>query len=91
MRVRILKHSSGILNGVSLSALLPGLVYEVPPSIGSWLISEKAAEEDVRPTVGIVVPLDQAPAALIGGVSVVPPPDKADDRRPRRTRRRPKR
>jgi hypothetical protein len=37
MRVRILKLSSGIMDGVSLSHLFTGITYEVPVSLGTWL------------------------------------------------------
>ena len=81
MRVRILKLSSGIMDGVSLSYLLPGLVYEVPMSLGTWLIGQEAAEEDTSGTVGIVIPLDQKSAALAGGISMpAPMADTAEDR-----------
>ena len=86
MRIKILKHSTGIIDGVSLSHLLPGLVYEVPVSLGAWLVSRQNAEEIVTPTVGIVIPLDQTSAIFTGGVSVSPAKDHVDDRAARRRR-----
>ena len=81
MRVRILKQSSGIIEGVSLRYLLPGLMYEVPVSLGAWLVGQKAAEEDVSGTVGIVIPLDQKSTTLTGGIRVPSPAtDTAEDR-----------
>jgi hypothetical protein len=86
VRIKILKHSTGIMDGVSLSHLLPGLVYEVPVSLGTWLVGRQNAEEDVTPRVGIVIPLDQTSAMFTGGISVSPAKDHEDDRA-RRLRR----
>jgi len=79
MRIRILKASTGIMDGVSLSYLVPGSVYEVPVSLGTWLIAKDAAEADVNETLGVVIPLDRHLA--IGGISVPSPgTDRADCR-----------
>ena len=91
MRIKILKHSQGIMDGVSLSHLFPGVTYEVPVSLGTWLISQKNAEEDVTPTEGVVIPHDQASAIFTGGVSVFATKDHDDDRAVRRPRVRKKR
>ena len=90
MRVRILKPCSGIMDGVSLSRLFPGDGYEVPDSLGRWLISQRHAEEEVTPTVGIVIPIDQASPMFTGGVSVSSAKEQADDRPPYRKRARKK-
>jgi len=58
------------MDGVSLSHLLPGLTYELPVSLGAWLISRGVAEEDVTPAIGLVISLDDAPGALTGGVTI---------------------
>ena len=81
MRVRIVKQSEGILDGISLSRLVPGLTYEVTLSLGTFLIGQGAAEENVTPAVDIVIPVNAASAALTGGVSVSPSKDRAGDRR----------
>jgi hypothetical protein len=86
VRIKILKHSKGILDGVSLSHLLPGLVYQVPVSLGTWLVSQGTAEEDVTPTVGLVVPLDKTSTISSGGVRVSSTKDHEDDRPPGRNR-----
>lgn len=83
MRVRILKQTEGIIDGVSLSHLHPGVVYEVPISLGVWLIAQKVAEEELARDLAID-PLEDASAALTGGVTVIPPNDREDDRPPRR-------
>ena len=72
MRVRILKQSEGIFHGVSLSRLLPGVTYEVPVSLGAFLVGQGSAEEDVTPAVELVIPIDPESSGLTGGVSVTP-------------------
>jgi hypothetical protein len=91
VRVRILTVSRGILNGLSLSQLLPGLTYEVPVSLGTWLVSQGAAEEDMTSTAGPDVPIDVESAALSGGVTVVTRKDRADDGTAAQTRARTRR
>ena len=87
MRIRILKSSTGIMDGVSLSYLVPGSAYEVPASLGQWLIAKDTAEKDVSERLGIVIPLDRHLAS--GGISVPSPgTDRADDRPSRDTPRR---
>jgi|SoiMetStandDraft_2_1073263.scaffolds.fasta_scaffold144725_2 hypothetical protein len=81
VRVRILKQSEGILDGVSLSRLEPGLTYEVTMSLGTFLIGRGAAEENITPAVDIVIPVNAASSALTGGVSISGSKDRADDRR----------
>jgi hypothetical protein len=36
---------AGVLDGVSLGHLIPGLTYEVEESLGSYLVSTQSAEE----------------------------------------------
>ena len=88
VRIKILQPCTGVMDGVSLSHLLPGVTYDVPISLGRWLISQRNAEEDVTPTVGVPVPLDETSAIFTGGVSVSPRKDRDDDRAPRRPRAR---
>ena len=83
MRVRILKQTQGVLDGVSLSRFVPGLVYDVPASLGAFLVVQQAAVEDMTATVAVVTPLTEESAALTGGVSVSPSLDRAADK-PRR-------
>ena len=84
MRVRILKQSTGILHGVSMSTLVPGLVYEVPAMIGTFLLDQNAAEEDVTDALAVVLRIDETPV-LLDGASVTPI-DRAEDRQTRRKR-----
>ena len=88
VRLRILKQTSGILDSVSLSNLLPGLTYEVPISLGTFLMAQGSAEEDMSRTLAIVIPLAEAPAAMTGGVTVSPPVDQADAKRRKESGRR---
>ena len=45
MRIRIVKQMAGVLDGVSLGHLEPGLTYEVEESLGAYLVSTQSAEE----------------------------------------------
>jgi hypothetical protein len=45
VRIRILKPMAGVLDGVSLGHLEPGLTYEVEESLGAYLVSTQSAEE----------------------------------------------
>lgn len=88
MRIRIVKHSRGIMDGVSLSRMLPGLTYQVSVSLGSFLVAHGAAEEDFSPSDALSVSPDQEPVSLTGGVSVTPPRDHEDERSPGKRRAR---
>jgi hypothetical protein len=80
------------MDGVSLSHFVPGLSYEVPDSLGGYLITNGAAEE-VFASVTLIDPAqDSSESAIFGGVSVARPLDTAADRSqpaasPRRKRR----
>jgi len=73
------------MDGVSLTNLLPGLVYEVPVSLGVFLINQRVAEEtvlrDEHPAQ-----VDDVISILSGGVKVRPPEDEGNDRPPRKRR-----
>jgi hypothetical protein len=45
MRVRIIQRPAGIIEGVSLSAFIPGLRYDVSHSLGHYLVAQRLAEE----------------------------------------------
>jgi hypothetical protein len=96
VRVRIVRPSVGIMDGVSLSHLTPGVTYDVPAELGSWLMSRGVAEQVPDTFDGLVVSLDNPFdfEQLTQGVSVIPPladaPDRAITRRrtiPRSKRR----
>jgi hypothetical protein len=70
-RVRIVKPVAGILDGVSLSTLAPGLIYDLEASLAHYLISCGAAEESAAARAVSVVPEDDPYIAhLVGGVIV---------------------
>ncbi len=79
MRIRILKPSAGIIEGVSLSSLMLGMTYEVSGSLGAFLIGNRAAEELVSPAAALVITLDSDDMFhhIMGGVTVVQ--DRAAD------------
>jgi len=85
MRVRILKPSAGIMDGVSLSHLLPGLTYDVEPSLGHYLTLNQYAEEVPSATPAAVIPVDDLRAFndLAGSVSIVHVRDHAAHKPPR--------
>ena len=49
---------------------MAGLVYEVPVSLGTWLVGQRTAEEDVRPGVALADPVEHMSTVITGGVTV---------------------
>ncbi|HET9360336.1 MAG TPA: hypothetical protein VFO58_11335 [Vicinamibacterales bacterium] len=45
MRVRIVKPTVGVLDGVSLGHLILGMTYEIEDSLGAYLVSTRSAEQ----------------------------------------------
>ena len=45
MRILIVKPTVGVLDGVSLGHLVPGMTYEVEESLGAYLVSIRSAEQ----------------------------------------------
>ena len=82
VRIRILKQSEGILDGVSLAHLIPGLIYEVEAAVGRHLVQLKHAEEISAASPGLVIPLDNPHAfeQLTKGVTIISELDNAADR-----------
>jgi len=89
MRVRVLKPAVGVVDGVSLSRLVPGGVYELKPITANYLISQRCAEEVPASQHPVVTPQDDPTflAHLSRGVSVTLRRPHAADR-PRRKRKR---
>ena len=56
MRVRILKPFAGVINGVSLSTLTPGLIYNLPHELAQRLILERVACEDFTHQPVVLIP-----------------------------------
>ena len=87
MRIRIRRAIAGIIDGVSLSHLWPGLCYEVSDSLGGYLVSSGDADE--IPASAPVAELDEhdTDTSIFGGVVVAPPLERAADQPPRKRRR----
>jgi hypothetical protein len=84
VRVRMLRPLAGVFNRVRLSYFHPGLSYDVDPSLGHYLISQRAAEEfrDTGPM--LIVPIDGTYIddlfeVVHGGGVRVTPPERAND------------
>jgi hypothetical protein len=76
----MLKLMVGVLDGVSLSRLVPGLTYDVEDSLARYLITCGSAEETASTRAALVVPVDDPYIShLTGGITVtqVSPPPKA--------------
>jgi len=88
MRVRILKPSVGVVDGVSLGHLIPGLVYDLKRITANYLISRGCAEERLLSEPAIVALPDNPTffSPVFGGVSVTPPRAEATDK-PRASRK----
>jgi hypothetical protein len=94
----MLKAMVGVLDGISLSRLVPGLTYDMEESLARYLITCGAAEETASTRPALVVPVDEPNIAhLTGGVTVThvnpPPKSLAADQPPKiqRFRRRKRR
>lgn len=93
MRVRILKFSEGVVQGVSLSRMSPGLTYDLDPTLARYLTSIGAAVAAPSRGPALVVPLgsDDDFYKALGGISVTRVAEAGDKPRPTRTARRKKR
>src|SRR4051812_20570946 len=87
VRVRMLKPTAGVVDGVSLSRLMPGLVYDLKPITANYLIASRCAEPVSAAEHPLMTPLDDPTyfSRLAQGVRVVSSPrDEAADRPGRR-------
>ena len=87
----MLKPMVGVLDGVSLSRLVPGLMYDVEDGLARSLITCGSAEETAYTRRALVVAVDDPYVAhLTGGITVTqvspPPRDVAADRPPKVSR-----
>ena len=92
MRIRIRKPIAGIVQGVSLGHLIPGVIYDVDSTLAGYLVSIDAADALPSTHPALVIPLE-APEDFekaLGGVSVTRL-NEANDRKPSRIPRRKKR
>jgi hypothetical protein len=88
----MLKAMVGVLDGISLSRLVPGLTYDMEESLARYLITCGAAEETASTRPALVVPVDEPDIAhLTGGVTVTqvnpPPKDLAAEDQPPKIQR----
>jgi hypothetical protein len=90
VRVRIRKRLEGIVQGVSLSHLVPGLTYDLDPTLGGYLVSIAAAEAVSSKSPALIIPLEGEDGLnnALGGVSVSQVAEAAD--KPPRQRRAPR-
>jgi len=91
LRIRIRRAIAGVIDGVSLSHLLPGLSYEVSDSLGGYLVVSGDAEEIPASAPVVESGEDETDTSIFGGVIVAPPPLERAADRPRRKRRRARR
>lgn len=77
----------GIMDGVSLSHFTPGLTYEVPDSLGGYLVTTGTAEEVFASAPLSDADEDLSDSAIFGGVSVTWSVEMAADNPPATARR----
>jgi hypothetical protein len=90
MRVRIRKRVEGVVQGVSLSHLVPGLTYDLDSTLGGYLVAVGAADAVTSKSPALVIPLDGDDVLnkALGGISVTQINEAADRpaRKPRARR-----
>ena len=93
MRVRIRKRLEGIVQAVSLSQLVPGLTYDLDPTLAGYLVSVGAAEAVTSKSPALLIPLDAEDGLnkAFGGISVRQLAEAADRPKRKRSPRRPRR
>ena len=92
MRVRITKVLTGSIDGIQLSRLSKGQVYDVYTSLACYLLSEEVAEPALDDAPTVVVPLEkklfQQPAQTRKGI-VLPRSLAADRNRKKKKPKQP--
>ena len=79
-----MKSGSGVIDGVVLSQLAPGVTYDLAPAIAECLITAGTAVHVRSTDPAIVVPLEPVSADhLVGRVTVSQQVERVDDRHPR--------
>ena len=87
MRVRIIQALSGVVDGVPLSSLVPGFVYDLDDAVAMQLIEMRGAAPARSTDIPAISAEDVGSACLSGGVHVVQP-DTAHAKRSRPSKRR---
>ena len=60
MRIRVRKPLAGVSEGISLSQLIPGVIYDVPDTLGGYLVGTEMADELTADDPGLKIPLDNS-------------------------------
>ncbi len=60
MRIRVRKPLAGVSEGISLSQLVPGVIYDVPHTLGGYLVGTEMADELTADDPGSKIPLDNS-------------------------------
>jgi hypothetical protein len=89
VRIRILRAVEGVVDGLSLSHLLPGVTYEIESSVARWLVDQGSAEEIPAHKVALATTFEDLGdfSQMAGGVSVTPPRSLAADTPPKSKKR----
>ena len=89
MRVHMLQPAAGVMDGISLSHLIPGLTYDVPPATAHYLTANGFAEEVASAAAALVIPVDDLHAftGVVGGITVTQTDRAHDKPLPRRGRK----
>jgi hypothetical protein len=82
LRIRVTRQPEGVIDGIDLSRLIEGHIYDVGTSIGNLLLASRWAVPVDETAPALVVPLDHPVAREI----LQQPLDRADDRSARRRR-----
>jgi hypothetical protein len=77
MRVRITRRRPGEVDGVNLSAFEVGSVYDVSPSLATYLVMTGSADPVVDERPALVVPVEDVPHPVEASRSSAAPHERA--------------
>jgi hypothetical protein len=80
MRIRIVEPRTTSVAGVDLSAFQSGHVYEVEPTVATYLVVSGVAEPCANGAPALVIRTDEVMVGVFAGAPY--PPDVADDWEP---------
>ena len=83
MRVRVVHSLSGVMNGLPLSPLVPGFVYDLDEDIAQRLLELRAVVQVRSTDLPTDVSLEDVDISWLTGGVHVSQPEPADDRRSR--------
>ena len=88
MRIRVRKPLAGVSEGVSLSQLIPGVIYDVPEALGGYLVGTEMADELTAADPGLKIPLDNSDCygRVMAGVVIEHAADHSNKRRRKQSR-----